>query len=178
MHKFCLRSNFASHYILSGNSANGVMPLLPRCNVYQCWFKVRLLVPYASLKNSFFRWLSRDLLMQKQSFSAIAWHNKNLIVIISNYFPWMFFLFSSLILDPLANRHRNKTLLLPAVWHRSATITCHVKQIFCAGSCHHPQLQRENYTTNCILSAFTPNMWISIDRGAIVLYHRVSSRSF
>ena len=72
--KFCLRSGFPSPYILWGNSANGVMPPMPRCRLYQCWFSTLCsadLYPTQDLKHEkVFIWLNHHLLTFKAYQSA------------------------------------------------------------------------------------------------------------
>ena len=78
LQKICLRSDFASLYFLWGNSANGIMPPMPRWRLYQCRFNAKLCrmqdwkhyKVYHLIQSSF-----PD--MKSISFSIIPWHSKN-----------------------------------------------------------------------------------------------------
>ena len=77
MQKSCLTSDVVIPYILWGNSANGVMPPMPRCRLYQCRFNARL-CPMRDLKheNVFYLTPSSFPEMKSTSFSIIPWHSK------------------------------------------------------------------------------------------------------
>ena len=75
--KICLRSDFANPYILWGNSANGVMPPMPRCRLYQCRFNAKLCHKQNLKEGKVFYMTQTSFADIKSiSFSIIPWHSK------------------------------------------------------------------------------------------------------
>ena len=159
LHKFCLRCDFVSHYILWVTD-NGVMVTMPRYRFYQCWFNA-IFSPMRALPNGkFFRWFNRYLLMLKSHHwsvlfrgtgSFFRWLNRYLRMLKSHYsvlfrgtgkFALPFIIHfpgsknSSIFIDHIGptrdacNRHSKKDIfILLVVWHWSAAAICRVKEV-------------------------------------------------